>query len=141
LGAEWKNLYRAIDKAGDTIDFLLRARRDKVAARSFFEQAIERNGAPGKVTIDKSGSNVAALEAIYAGRGKPIVVRKYLNNIAEQDRRAVERRTRPMLGFKHLRSVRILLSGTELMHMIRKGQRKDGGKGQTPAQHFYSLAA
>lgn len=76
---------------------------------------------------------MAALEAIYAGLGKPIVVRQYLNNIVQQDRRAVERRTRPMLGCKHLRSVRILLSGTELMHMIRKGQ--------TPAQHFYSLAA
>jgi putative transposase len=104
-------------------------------ARSFFEQAIERNGAPEKVTIDKSGSNVAALEAINAELGKPIVVRqiKYLNNIVEQDRRAVKRRTRPMLGFKDLRSVRILLSGIELMHMIRKGQMKDGGKGQTCA--------
>src|SRR5665213_2970499 len=78
---EWKYLYRAVDKAGDTVDFLLRAHRDKAAARRFFEQAIERNEAPEKVTIDKSGSNVAALEAINAGRRKRIVVRqiKYLN--------------------------------------------------------------
>jgi transposase-like protein len=140
---EWKYLYRAVDKAGDTVDFLLRAHRDKVAARRFFEQAVERNGAPEKVTIDKSGSNVAALEAMNAGRGEGIVVRqvKYLNNIVEQDHRAIKRRTRPMLGFKDFRCARILLSGIELMHMIRKGQMKNGSRGQTPAQQFYSLAA
>jgi transposase-like protein len=140
---EWKYLYRAVDKAGDTVDFLLRAHRDKAAALRFFEQAIERNGVPEKVTIDKSGSNVAALEAINAEPGRPIVVRqvKYLNNIVEQDHRAVKRRTKPMLGFKDFRCASILLSGIELMHMIRKGQMKNGGGGQTPAQLFYSLAA
>lgn len=139
----WKYLYRAVDKTGDTVDFLLRARRDKAAARRFFEQAVERNGAPEKVTIDKSGSNLAALEAMNVGRRKRIVVRqvKYLNNIVEQDHRAIKRRTRPMLGFKDFRCARILLSGIELMHMITKGQMKDGGWGQTPAQLFYSLAA
>src|SRR5450631_2457054 len=140
---EWKYLYRAVDKAGNTVDFLLRAHRDTAAAPMFFEQAIERNGAPEKVTIDKSGSNVAALEAISAGREKPILVRqvKYLNNIVEQDHRAIKRRTRPMLGFKDFRCARILLSGIELMHMIKKGQMKNGGNGQTPAQDFYALAA
>jgi putative transposase len=83
---EWKYLYRAVDKAGDTVDFLLRAHRDKAAARRFFEEAVKRNGAPEKVTIDKSGSNVAALEAMNVGRSKRIVVRqfKYLNNIVGQ---------------------------------------------------------
>ena len=140
---QWKYLYRAVDKAGGTVDFLLRAHRDKAAARRFFEQAVERNGSPEKVTIDKSGSNVAALEAMNVGRRKRIVVRqvKYLNNIVEQDHRAIKRRTRPMLGFKDFRCARILLSGIELMHMIRKGQMKNGGKAQTPAQQFYSLAA
>ncbi len=140
---EWKYLYRAVDKAGDTVDCLLRTHRDKAAARRFFEQAIERNGAPEKVTIDKSGSNIAALEAINAGPGKRIVARqvKYLNNIVEQDHRAIKRRTRPMLDFKDFRCARILLSGIELMHMIRKGQMKNAGSGQTPAQLFYSLAA
>jgi transposase-like protein len=140
---EWKYLYRAVDKAGTTVDFLLRAHRDTAAARRFFEQAIERNGAPETVTIDKGGSNVAVLEAITAGQGKRIVVRqvKYLNNIVEQDHRAIKRRTRPMLGFKDFRCARILLSGIEIMHMSRKGQMKDGGRGQTPAQLFHSLAA
>jgi transposase-like protein len=65
----------------------------------------------------------------------------YLNNIVEQDHRAIKRRTRPMLGFKDFRCARILLSGIELMHMIRKGQMKNNSRGQTPAQQFYSLAA
>src|SRR5258708_40155025 len=59
VNGEWKYLYRAVDKVGNTVDFLLRAHRDKVAAKRFFEQAVERNGAPEKVTIDKSGSEVA----------------------------------------------------------------------------------
>ena len=112
------------------------------------EQAFRRSKrkvgrVPEKVTLDKSGSNVAALDAMNAGRGKRIVVRqvKYLNNIVEQDHRAIKRRTRPMLGLKNFRCACILLSGIELMHMIRKGQMKNGGKGQTPAQQFYSLAA
>ena len=140
---EWKYLYRAVDKTGNTIDFLLRAHRDKAAARRFFEQAIEQSDAPERVTTDKSGSNVAALEAINAERKKPIVVRqiKYLNNIVEQDHRAIKRRARPMLGFKDFRCARILFSGIELMHMIRKGQMKARGKAQTSARQFYSLAA
>ena len=65
----------------------------------------------------------------------------YLNNIVEQDLRAIKRRTRPVLGFKDFRCARILLSDIEVMHMIKKGQIKAGWKGQTPAQSFYSLAA
>jgi putative transposase len=56
----WKYLYRAVDEAGDTIDFLFRAKRDKAAARRFFEKAIAQNGAPDTVTTDKSDSSLAA---------------------------------------------------------------------------------
>ncbi|WP_244145507.1 IS6 family transposase [Paraburkholderia mimosarum] len=142
ITGEWRYLYRAVDKAGNTVDFLLRARRDKAAARAYFEKAIDQNGEPETVTIDKSESNLAALRAINAPRKVPIKVRqkKYLNNIIEQDHRAIKRRTRPMLGFKSFRCARILLGGIEVMHMIVKGQLNDGGVGQTPAQQFYSLA-
>ncbi|WP_176072302.1 IS6 family transposase [Paraburkholderia mimosarum] len=142
IRGEWRYLYRAVDKAGNTVDFLLRVRRDKAAARAYFEKAIDQNGEPETVTIDKSGSNLAALRAINAPREVPIKVRqkKYLNNIIEQDHRAIKRRTRPMLGFKSFRCARILLGGIEVMHMIVKGQLNDGGVGQTPAQRFYSLA-
>jgi transposase-like protein len=101
-----------VDKAGNTVDFLLRAHRDKAAARCYFEKAIDRNGAPETVTMDKSGANLTALQAINAERETPIRVRqvKYLNNIVEQDHREIKRRTRPMMGFKDFRCARIILS-------------------------------
>ena len=85
VNGQWKYLYRAVDKAGNTIDFLLRAHRDKTAARRYFEKSIAQNGEPETVTIDKSGANMAALEAINAARETPIKIRqtKYLNNIIE----------------------------------------------------------
>ena len=140
---EWKYLYRAVDKDGNTIDFLLRAHRDKTAARRYFEKSIAQNGVPETVTIDKSGANLAALEAINADRETPIKIRqsKYLNNLVEQDHRAIKRRTRPMLGFKNFRSARILLGGIELMHMIAKGQMKCArGTNPSTADQFYDLA-
>jgi transposase-like protein len=126
---QWKYLYRAVDKAGNTVDFLLRAHRDKVAARRYFEKAIDRNGAPETVTMDKSGANLAALQAINAERETPIKVRqvKYSNNIVEQVHRAVKRIVRPMMGFKDFRCARIILAGIEVMHMIRKGQMRGDG--------------
>ncbi|MGF6546768.1 transposase-like protein [Paraburkholderia youngii] len=131
-----------MDKAGDTLDFLLRAHRDKAAAKRYLEKSIEWNGEPEVVTINKSGANLAALEAIHAGRETPIRIpqSKDLNNIVEQDHRAIKRRTRPMLRFQKFRCARILLGGIEVMHMIVKEQLNDCSVGQTPAQQFYSLA-
>ncbi|MGF6603048.1 putative transposase [Paraburkholderia sp. GAS448] len=143
VNGQWKYLYRAVDKTGNTIDFMLRAHRDKTAARRYFEKSIAQNGEPETVTIDKSGANLAALEAINADRETPIKIRqtKYLNNIIEQDHCAIKRRTRPMLGFKNFRCARILLGGIEVAHMIAKGQMKDNDTPQTFAEQFYSLAA
>ena len=131
----------AVDKQGNTVDFLLRAHRDKAAARRYFEKAIDQNGEPETITVDKSGANLAALEALNAERSTPIKVRqnKYLNNIVEQDHRAIKRIIKPMMGFKDFRCARIILSGIETMHMIRKGQMKDSGVTRTAAAQFYSL--
>jgi putative transposase len=117
--------------------------RDKVAAKRYFQKAIDQNGEPEVVTIDKSGANLAALEAVNADRETPIRIRqrKYLNNIVEQDHRAIKRRIRPMLGFKNFRCARILLGGIELMHMIAKGQMEDAGIQLPPFAQFYSLLA
>ncbi|WP_143327183.1 IS6 family transposase [Paraburkholderia hospita] len=138
---QWKYLYRAVDKAGDTVDFLLRAHRDKVAARRYFEKAINRNGEPETITVDKSGANLAALEALNADRPTPIKVRqsKYLNNVVEQDHRAIKRIIKPMMGFKDFRCTRIILTGIEIMHMIRKGQMRNDGIARSPAEQFYSI--
>ena len=119
------------------------AKRDKVAAMRFFEQAIQDNGIPEKVTMDKSGANQAAIDQIIEDREIPILVRqaKFLNNIVEQDHRAVKRITKPMLGFKSFRSARNVLTGIELMHMIRKGQMMMGGSDEMSfAEQFYALA-
>jgi len=113
-----------------------------VAARCFFEKLIAQNGVPETVTIDKSGSNLAALHAVNAQRETPITIRqvKYLNNVIEQDHRAIKRLTRPMLGFKDFRCARIILSGIEIMHMIRKGQMKtEDGTHPCVAEQFYSV--
>jgi len=121
----WKYLYRAVDKEGNTIDFLLRAKRDKFAAIAFFKKAMSKNGDPKKVTMDKSGSNKAAMNEINQDRNVPIEVRqiKYLNNIVEQDHRSVKRITKPMMGFKSFRAAWNVLAGIELMH--RHSQRSD----------------
>jgi transposase-like protein len=95
----WKYLYRSVDKQGKTVDFLLTAKRDMTTAKRFFSKAMGTNGEPDKVAMDKSGANKAAIDAINAGRDKPILVRrvKYLNNIVEQDHRAIKRVTRPAI--------------------------------------------
>ena len=113
VAGQWKYLYRAVDRDGNTIDFLLRANRNHAAARSFFEQAIGLHGVPEKITIDKSGANTAAIQSIRADSGADIEMRqsKYLNNIVEQDHRAVKRIVRPMLGFKSFRCARTLIAG------------------------------
>jgi transposase-like protein len=138
----WKYLYRAVDKKGKTVDFLLTAKRDKAAAMRFFDQAMRDNVLPEKVTRDKSGANKAAVDQIIDDKGISVVVRqvKYLNNIVEQDHRAIKRITRPMLGFKSFRAAREILAGVELMHMIRKGQFMLNGEGMSFADQFYALA-
>jgi putative transposase len=102
----WKYLYRAVDKEGKTVDFLLTAKRDASAARRFFEKAMRHTDVPDTVTMDKSGANKAALEQLNMEREIPITIRqvKYLNNIVEQDHCAIKRLTRPMLGFKSFRA-------------------------------------
>jgi len=139
-----KYLYRAVDRAGDTVDFLLTSKRDKAAARRFLEQAINLHGVPEKITIDKSGANTAAIESVNADACVDIVLRqsKYLNNIVEQDHRGVKRVIQPMLGFKSFWSARTIIAGIETMHMIKKGQMScPSGSTLSAANQFYSLAA
>jgi putative transposase len=143
VSGQWKHLYRAVDKLGQRVDFLLTARRDMAAARRFFERAIDLHHVPEKITIDKSGANTAAVQSLINDSGLSIELQqcKYLNNIAEQDHRAIKRRTRLMLGFKEFRSVAKIIAGIETMHMIKKGQMNcPEGKAMSAAEQFYSLA-
>ena len=142
---QWKYLYRAVDKQGATIDFLLTARRDKSAAKRFFDKAIGASGIPEKINMDKSGANKAAVDAINETRKqkkkKKIFIRqvKYLNNIVEQDHRGIKKITRPTLGVKSFNAAKRTISGIELMRMLHK-QQMDNHRKLSPAEQFYSLA-
>jgi putative transposase len=145
IKGQWYYLYRAVDKIGQTIDFLLTAQRDERAAKRFLTKAIRRHGVPEKITIDGSEANAAAIRGYNEAHGTAIIIRrgKYLNNVVEQDHQAVKRVTRPMLGFKSFGAAQSTLVGIELMHMLKKGQMvgEEGAAGLTPAEQFYSLAA
>jgi putative transposase len=110
----------------------------------FLTKAIRRHGSPEKITIDGSEANAAAIRGYNAAHGTAILIRqvKFLNNVVEQDHRAIKRVTRPMLGFKSFEAAQGALIGIELMHMLRKGQWAGGAEqGRTVAEHFYVLAA
>ena len=101
---QWKYLYRAVDKTGRTVDFLLTAKRDRKAASRFLREAIDQCSVPQKITIDKSGADTAAIKDYNTENETDIELRvaglgpqaKYLNNLLEQDHRAIKRQTRPM---------------------------------------------
>ena len=145
LNGKWVYLYRAVDSEGYTVDFLLRAKRDAIAAKAFFRKAFEQNGHPDKVTIDKSGSNTSALDSFNKDLSpeQKIEVRqiKYLNNIVEQDHRFIKKRTRPTLGFKNFHSAKITIAGIESMRMIQKGQIIGQEPCQSSFNNFVSLMA
>jgi putative transposase len=128
---KWCYLYRAVDKEGDTIDFMLSKNRDKAAAKAFFSKAIGSSGLPDVVTIDKSGANNAGLNAInlqlimfwlLRSSLMQITIRqiKYLNNIVEQDHRGIKRITNPIMGFKTFDSAQATIAGIELHRMLEK---------------------
>lgn len=113
------------------------------AARRFFDKAISANGIPDKVNLDKSGANKAALDAMNGNSITLIKIReeKYLNNIVEQDHRAIKQRIRPMRNFKSFRAASCVLAGIELMHMIRTKQFEIlGSVTMSVADSFYALA-
>ena len=145
IKGQWYYLYRAVDKTGQTIDFLLTEQRDEQAAKRFLTKAIRRHGVPEKITIDGSTANKAAIKRYNAEHSTTIAIRtiKYLNNIVEQDHRAVKRVTQPMLGFQSFAAAQGTLVGIELMHMIKKKQMlvEAGDEGRTAAEQFYALAA
>jgi len=126
IKGHWKYLYRAVDKQGNTIDFLLTAKRDKKAALRFLNKAIGSNGKPSLINIDKSGANTTSIKQYNTDENKRIKIRqcKYLNNIVEQDHRFIKRIIRPMLGIKSFWSAQAILAGIELWHMLKKGQNK-----------------
>jgi len=126
IGGKDRYLYRAVDKHGNTIDFLLTKRRMKGSAQKFLNKAIGNNGKPRIINIDKSGANTAEIR-IWNKRNmttKKIKIRrvKYLNNIVEQDHRSIKRRITITTGFKEFELAQRTLAGIEIVHIIRKEQ-------------------
>jgi IS6 family transposase len=139
----WTYLYRAVDSRGQTIDFLLSAKRDAAAAKGFFRKALGQPHTPHTVnprtiTVDKNPAYPAAVTAMKREGELRRVSRlrqvKYLNNIVEQDHRRLKRLVRPGLGFGSLPTARRTLAGYEAMAMIRRGQVRNIGGGDMRAQ-------
>ncbi len=145
VNGRWVYLYRAIDKFGNTVDFLLRDKRDANAAKAFFKKAIKHNGRPQKGVVDKSGSNKAALDTLNQEpeSSDPIAIRqiKYLNHIIEQDHRSIKKIIRPTLSFKNFESAERTIYGIESIRIIYKRQIQDFDKNLSTFQNFMALMA
>jgi transposase-like protein len=125
---EWKYLYRAVDSSGQTLDFMLSAKRDAKAAKRFLKKALQarHTSTPRVINVDKNAAYPAATDDLKIEKAlleetelRPI---KYLNNLIEQDHRRIKRLVKPGLGFGSFHTARRTLKGYEAMAMIRKGQ-------------------
>src|SRR5207253_2628107 len=120
---QWVYLYRAVDKAGHTVDFFL-SRNDVNAAKSFLRSAMKNTRVPTKITLDACAASHRAVREMKADGELPgrVKVRssQYLNNLVEQDHRRVKQRIRPMLGFKRFNNAVVTISGIELAEKIKK---------------------
>ena len=140
VGGAWHYLYRGVDSNGDTLDFLLRATRDRNAAIAFFRQTVgaSHTTPPRVVNVDKNPASPIAFEAIkHEGLFRPrssLRQGKDLNTVIEPDHRFIKRRTRPMLGFKQFTTAGRTVRGIEMMHALRKGQARWMAKGDVVGQ-------
>ena len=136
----WCYLYRAVDSEGNTLDFLLTAKRDAKAAKRFLRKALKasHNSTPRVINVDKNPAYPKAMDELKAEEFLPenCALRqvKYLNNLVEQDHQSIKRLTKPGLGFQVLRTAWRTIRGYEAMNMIRKGQIKEVEKGAIQLQ-------
>jgi transposase-like protein len=135
---EWVYLYRAVDKAGKTVDFYLSRNRDVNAAKAFLRKAMKGQRIPMKITLDAYAASHRAVADLKETGELPKRVRvrsnKYLNNVIEQDHRRIKQPLRPMLGLKSFRTAAVVIDGIELVEKIRKGQFKIGKLGGRTAR-------
>ena len=137
---QWKYLYRAVDSEGNTLDFLLRAKRDATAAERFLRKTLNASHtqSPRVINVDKNAAYPAAVDDLKADEQlletTELRQSKYLNNRVEQDHRFIKRLTKPGMGFSSFNSARRTLRGMEAMNMLRKGQVTSVDKGDVRAQ-------
>jgi transposase, IS6 family len=136
----WTYLYTAVDSTGATIDFLLSETRDLTAARNFFHRALASPGhpRPGVITVDGNPSYPTVIDQLRQQRalGRRCYCRvvPYLNNIVEQDHRAIKRRVNACLGFVRSMAPKERFKVYEAINMIRKGQVRWLAKGDVTEQ-------
>ena len=130
-----KYLYRAVDSKGNTLDFLLTAKRDAAAAKRFFRKTLKalHTCSPRVIIVDQNAAYPKAIDELKAEKELPKKVKlrqkKYLNNIVEQDHRGIKRLVKLGMGFKSFNTARRTIKGYEIMNMVRKGQIKGVNKG------------
>ena len=135
----WKYLYRAVDSQGNTLDFLLSARRDATAAKRFLRKTLNASHTqePRVINVDKNAAYPPAVDDLKADEQLPKTTElrqvKYLNNRVEQDHRFIKRLTKPGMGFGSFNTARRTLRGFEAINMIRKGQVQGIEKGDVRA--------
>jgi IS6 family transposase len=140
IKGEWKYLYRAVDSAGQTIDFMLSAKRDARAAKRFFRKMLRAasHSSPRVINVDKNRAYPLAVEQLKEEGTLPNRTQlrpcKYLNNILEQDHRFIKRRVNPGFGFFSFNTARRTIRVYETMNIIRKGQIEGVGKGDIRGQ-------
>ncbi|HZF41641.1 MAG TPA: IS6 family transposase [Blastocatellia bacterium] len=140
IKGKWYYLYRAVDSTGQTIDFMLSAKRDTRAAKRFFRKMLKvpKHQSPRVINVDQNRSYPPAVEELKEEGVLSIAAQlrrcKYLNNIVEQDHRFIKRRVNPGLGFFSFNTARRTIGGYEVMNMIRKGQVEGIGKGDIRGQ-------
>jgi transposase-like protein len=136
----WKYLYRAVDSEGNTLDFLLSAKRDGKAAARFFRKVLKakHTQTPRVVTVDKNAAYPVAMDELKEDQTLKAETElrqsKYLNNMIEQDHRNIKRITKPMMGFQSFNTARRTLRGIEAMNMLRKGQVNGIDQGDSVSQ-------
>jgi transposase-like protein len=129
-----------VDSAGNTLDFMLSAKRDGKTAARFFHKVLkaQHTQTPRVINVDKNAAYPVAMEVLKADETieKETELRqsKYLNNMIEQDHRHIKRNVKPMMGFKSFNSARRTLSGFEAMNIIRKGQVNGIEQGNSVSQ-------
>ena len=123
LKGQWMYLYRAVDPKENTIDFYLSKTRDYKAAKRFFKKALSMTRV---ITVDKNPAYPVVIEELKKEKKMPVGIQirriKYLNNTVEQDHRFIKKRVRSMVGLKLFRTATYILSGIEIMHMLKKKQ-------------------
>ena len=135
-------MYRALDSDGNTLDFLLSAKRDKKAALRFFKKVLGNRHVtkPRVIGVDKHASYPAALKLLkMENQLKPTRLRqvRYLNNVIEADHRFVKPKARFKQWFQSFHTACYTVAGYEAMNMILKGQIKQVAVNDAKAQKSF----